>query len=408
MPPLSREFQVFVKLAGSQCNLSCKYCYYLEKRSLYPADKSVFMPPDILEKYIIQHIEASTDRVVRFSWHGGEPTLPGLDYFQNLVKLEKKHCPPGKRMINGIQTNGTLLNESWCRFLAEEDFFVGISLDGSQEMHDHYRVTRNGKPTFDRVMRGWDLLRKHHIAAEILCVVNDDNSRYPTAVYRFFKEIGARFITFLPLVERTGHAENHVPGRPAKVTGNTGHPAHKSILKSGVPPTSSTAVSRRSVLPEAWGNFLCTIFDEWIEKDIGNVEVQIFNEAASTAFDREHTLCIFKKTCGDVPVVEHNGDFYACDHFVDPGHLRGNIRETPLAELLESPEQRAFGQAKWNTLPGYCQNCEVRDMCNGECPKNRFIKTPDGEPGLNYLCAGYRRFFTQCRPFVQAVAELSK
>jgi len=374
MAKVSREFQVFVKPIGSLCNLDCHYCYYLKKEHLYPEGETFQMPNEILEDYIVQHIDASPETVIRFSWHGGEPTVLGLDYFREVVELQRKHQPPDRRIANGIQTNGTLLDEDWGRFFAREGFAVGLSLDGPQEMHDRYRVTKDQKPTHEQTMRGYELLQKHGVYTDILCVVNAHNVRFPLQVYRFFKQINARYITFLPMVEPQPEAEG------------------------GVSPISVPA--------EAWGAFLCTVFDEWRDKDIGRVKVQIFEEATRTAFNQEHSLCIFRPTCGDIPVVEHNGDFYSCDHFVDVEHRLGNIEETPLVELLESPAQRAFGEAKLETLPRYCRECRVRAMCNGGCPKNRFLMTPDGEPGLNYLCAGYKRFFTHCQPFVSEVAAL--
>jgi uncharacterized protein len=372
MVKASREFQVFAKPVGSICNLECHYCYYLKRENLYPKGESFRMPDDILEEYIIQHIDASPGSVVNFSWHGGEPTILGLDYFRKIVALQRKHQPPNRRIVNGIQTNGTLLDEDWCRFLAAEGFVVGLSLDGPQEMHDRYRVTKGQDPTYKQAMRAHRLLQQHRIPCDILCVVHAQNVQHPTQVYRFFKQIKAQHMEFLPLVEPQ--------------------------------PDEEGGVSHRTVQAEALGNFLCTIFDEWMCQDIERVKVQIFEEVARTVFGQEHALCIFRKTCGDVPVIEHNGDFFSCDHFVDTEHRLGNIRETPLVDLIESPAQRAFGQAKLDTLPRYCRACEVRDMCHGGCPKDRVLHTPDGEAGLNYLCAGLKRFFTHCQPFV---AELS-
>jgi uncharacterized protein len=372
MVKASRDFQVFVKPIGALCNLDCQYCYYLKKEHLYPKGETFQMSDETLEDYIVQHIDASPEAVIRFSWHGGEPTLLGLNFFRKIVALQRKHRPPNRSIVNGIQTNGTLLTEEWCRFFAREGFAVGISIDGPPEMHDLYRVTKDQKPTHEQTMRGYELLQEHGVYTDILCVVNAHNVQFPLQVYRFFKQLNAQYITFLPLVE----------------------------------PDNKGGVSHNSVPAEAWGKFLCTIFDEWIDRDIGRIKVQIFEEAARTAFKQEHSLCIFRPTCGDIPVVEHNGDFYSCDHFVDVDHHLGNIRETPLVELLESPEQRAFGRAKLETLPRYCQECDVRAMCNGECPKNRFIMTPDGETGLNYLCTGYKRFFAHCQPFVSEVAAL--
>jgi uncharacterized protein len=373
MPKASRGFQVFAKPAGPICNMRCHYCYYLEKERLYPEGESFRMPCDILEAYIAQHIDASPDEVIRFSWHGGEPTLLGLDYFRSIVELQRKHLPSGRLVANGIQTNGTLLNRDWCAFLASEGFAVGLSLDGPQEVHDCCRFSRGGKSTFHQTMGGYELLQAHGVLTDVLCVVNAHNVGRPGEVYRFFKHIEAPYVTFLPLVNpQQGGQEG---------------------------------VSALSVKAEAWGDFLCTIFDEWVTGDIGRIKVQIFEEAARTAFGQEHSLCIFRPVCGDIPVVEHNGDCYSCDHFVDAEHLLGNIREKPLVEMIESAPQRAFGRGKRNTLPRLCRLCEVRDMCNGECPKNRFLITQDGESGLNYLCAGYKRFFTHCRPFVKEVAS---
>jgi uncharacterized protein len=372
MNKVSRDFQVFVKPAGPICNLVCDYCYYLKKDELYPKGEPFRMPEILLEEYIVQHIEASSEPLIRFSWHGGEPTILGLDYYRKIVALQRKHRPPSQRIMNGMQTNGTLLDEEWCRFLADEGFYIGLSLDGPRKMHDRHRRDKGRNPTHGLTMRGYELLRRHHVNTDILCVVNVHNVRYPSEVYRFFKQIGADYVSFLPMVEPQAGREG------------------------GVSPLTVPAAS--------WGDFLCAIFDEWVSQDIGKIKVQIFEEAARTAFGQEHSLCIFRPTCGDIPVVEHNGDFYSCDHFVDDRHRIGNIIETPLIDLLESPKQRAFGRAKWDALPRYCRECEVREMCYGECPKNRFIRTPDGETGLNYLCAGYKRFFTHCRPFIAEVA----
>jgi len=372
MGKASRQFQIFAKPIGSICNLDCHYCYYLKKEHLYPKGELFRMPDDILEDYIVQHIEASPDSEIRFSWHGGEPTVLGLDYFRKIVALQHKHRPRKRRIINGMQTNGTLLNDEWCQFLAAEGFILGLSLDGPEDIHDAYRKTKNQGPTHHLAIRGYHLLRKHQVPCDILCVVNACNIAHPTQVYRYFKQLNASYVGFLPLVERQPEAENEV--------------------------------TSRSVPSGALGDFYCTIFDEWKREDIGRIIVQNFEEVAKTALNQEHALCIFRKTCGDIPVVEHNGDYFACDHFVDADHRLGNISETPLADLLESPEQRAFGQAKWDTLPGYCRKCEVLEMCYGGCPKDRFYQTPDGEPGLNYLCEGYKRFFNHCQPFVTAIS----
>jgi uncharacterized protein len=374
MAKASREFQVFTKPGGSVCNLECHYCYYLRTSHLYPQGEPLQMPESLLEKYIVQHIDASSGSVINFSWHGGEPTILGLNYFRKIVELQRKHRPPNQKITNGIQTNGTLLNDDWCRFLAAEGFSVGLSLDGPQEMHDRHRVTKGQKPTYKQAMRGYELLRHHRVPCDILCVVHSQNVQYPTQVYRFFKQIQAQYIEFLPLVEPQSDRED--------------------------------GVSPRTVPADALGEFLCTIFDEWMRVDIGRIKVQIFEEAARTALGQEHSLCIFRKTCGDVPVVEHNGDFFSCDHFVNTEHRLGNIEEATLVDFLESPRQRAFGEAKWDTLPCYCQTCGVLKMCHGGCPKDRILRAPDGQAGLNYLCAGYKRFFTHCQPFVANLSAL--
>ncbi len=367
----SREFQIFAKPAGSRCNLACEYCYYLETQELYPGE-SLRMSEQLLETYIVQHIQASTEQTILFSWHGGEPTILGLDYFQTIVELQQKHRPPGKFIINGIQTNGTLLDKKWCRFFQKHKFLVGISLDGPKELHDMYRKSKTGKSAFDQTLYGYSLLKQYGVTTEILCVVNAKNVKSPLQVYRYFKQLGAKYISFLPLVE----------------------------------PLDNGSVSNRTVPATAFGRFLFKIFDEWQSNDIGNIKVQIFEEAARTAFKQEHTLCIFKRTCGGVPVVEHNGDFYSCDFFVEKEHRLGNIQDVALVDLLDSPTQRKFGKNKLDTLPQFCRTCSVRVMCNGGCPKNRFIYTPDGEAGLNYLCAGYKMFFSHCRPFVEQVSRV--
>ncbi|OGD12249.1 MAG: anaerobic sulfatase maturase [Candidatus Aminicenantes bacterium RBG_13_62_12] len=372
MRPAGRSFQVFAKPAGSACNLACQYCYYLDKGLPSARGSGGRMPDGLLEEYIAQHIAASPDEIIRFSWHGGEPTVLGVGFFRRVVELEHRHSPPDRRVVNGMQTNGTLLDEEWGAFLAEAEFSVGLSLDGPAAMHDRFRLTRDGRPAFREAMRGYEILRRHGVPTDILCVVNAHNVRRPYEVYKFFKSIGASFISFLPLVEPLANS----PG----------------------------SASRRSVPAESWGKFLCAVFDEWLEGDIGRIKVQVFEEAARSAFGQEHSLCIFRPVCGDIPVVERNGDFYSCDHFVDEEHRLGNIRKTPLVEMLDSPAQRQFGRAKLEKLPETCRNCEVRDMCNGECPKNRFLSTPEGEPGWNYLCPGYKRFFTHCRPFVETLA----
>ena len=370
------DFQVFVKPVGASCNLACNYCYYLNKSDLHNESATGRMSEKLLEIYIIQHIQASTEQTIFFSWHGGEPTLAGLNYFHRIVELQQKHLPGNRFVLNGIQTNGTLLDEEWCQFLKKENFIVGISLDGPELFHSANRFRKGGKSCFNEVIRGFRLLKAYEIPCEILCVVNAQNVGFPIEVYRFFKSMNAEFLTFIPLVERISPDNDHV--------------------------------SERTVQAKAFGEFLCAIFDEWQTTDIGTVKIQIVEEALRTAFQLDHSLCIFKPVCGRVPVIEHNGDFYSCDHFVDPEHFMGNIQEKSLANLLESPNQKAFGRAKLNSLPNYCLKCEVLSMCNGACPKDRFIETSDGESGLNYLCEGYKLFFNHCKPFVEEVAALWK
>jgi uncharacterized protein len=367
------EFQIFAKPVGSECNLRCTYCYYLEKKNLYPRER-LLMDKSTLENFIKQNFEASTENIVSFSWHGGEPLIAGLDFFRRIVRLQRKYRRTGIKIVNGIQTNGTLLNDEWCKFLARENFVIGMSIDGPEAIHNKFRLSAAGGPSFDKVMRGFNLLKKYNNIPEILCVVNAVNVEYPIEIYDFFKKLGAKFITFLPLVVRK-------PG---------------------------AGVSEDSVPAEAFGHFLSKVFDRWVENDIGVIKIQIIEEAIRTAFNQDHSLCIFKVNCGGVPVLEHNGDFYSCDHYVDNEHLVGNINTVKLADLLNNEKQKAFGMAKSSLLPGYCFACEVKAMCNGECPRNRFINSPDGEPGLNYLCDGYKYFFNHIKPFVVTVGDVWK
>ncbi len=375
---MSREpvdFQVFVKPVGPRCNLSCRYCYYRVHPQLYPQGSLAGMTEALLEAYIAQHLEASAEETVRFSWHGGEPALAGLAFFRRAVSLQKKYRRTHQQVANGLQTNGILLDEEWCLFLAREGFRVGLSMDGPQEVHDLFRCSAVGGGSHAAAVAAYHRLRRHRVPTDILCVVHSRNVTFPLEVYRFFRRLEAAYISFLPLVEPD--------------------------------PGSQGGVSPRTVPAEAWGRFLCTVFDEWKQQDIGRIKVQIFEEATRTAFGQEHSLCLFRPECGSIPTVEHNGDFYCCDHFMDPGHRIGNILQAPLAELLQAPRQKAFGQAKRNSLPRCCLGCEVRTMCHGECPKNRFLPAPDGgEIGWNYLCPGYRRFFNHCRPFVAEVAAV--
>ena len=370
-----QEFQVFVKPGSYHCNLQCSYCYYLAVGKCLNTWFPGHMGDDVLKRYLSSHIDACDGKHIHFSWHGGEPTLLGIEYFNNIVELQNDLCPPGKQIHNAIQTNGTLIDDRWATFLARHGFIVGVSLDGPPELHNAYRKTIQGETTFDQAYRGYRLLIAHNVPVDVLCVVNDCNVLYPMQIYRFFKEIGVRHLSFLPLVEQQANG-------------------------------TTIVVSERSVPAEAFGAFLCVIFDEWKAGDIGRIKVQIFEEVLRTAFEQQHSLCLFRPECGDIPVLEANGDVYACDHYVHPSYRIGNITKSSLADILNSEKLQQFGKAKKKHLPTLCKKCEVLAMCNGECPKNRFVQVEGGESGtMNYLCSGYRLFFNHCRPFVDAVAE---
>ena len=368
---LTEDFQVFIKPVGARCNLRCSYCYYMDKGDIYGSVVTTIMNDETLENCIRQHFLSSSGETVLFTWHGGEPLLAGIDFYKKVLSIQKRYLPQGKSFLNGIQTNGTMLTKEWCKFLSGNGFTIGISIDGPEIFHDLLRNTSNNYGSFEKTLRGYRLLREHGVNPEILCVVSACNVVHPLVVYDFFKRLGANYITFLPLVEKRD---------------------------AGVSPESVPALE--------FGLFLAAIFDEWIKKDIGAVKIQIFEEALRTAFNQEHSLCIFREHCGGVPVIEHNGDFYPCDHYVDNNRRLGNINEHPLDYFLNHPVQKAFGDAKSDTLPQYCISCEVKNMCNGECPKNRFITSPDGEHGLNYLCEGYQYFFNHCKPFIDSVTEV--
>lgn len=390
------EFHILVKPTGSICNLDCKYCYFLSKEMLYPGSQFQ-MADELLESYIRQTIEAQQTSEVVIAWQGGEPTLMGLDFFRRSIAYEQKYLPPGATIQNALQTNGTLLDDAWCEFFHENNFLLGLSLDGPREMHDRYRVDKGGQPTFDKVMRAVRLMQKHHVEFNVLTTVHRANGDHPLEVYRFLRdEVGTRFIQLIPIVERT--TADLLP----LANLGWGKGPHTRPLYT----LDGHVVTERSIRPKQWGRFLIGIFDEWVQRDVGTVFVNMFDAALASWAGVAPALCIFAETCGQALVLEHNGDLYSCDHFVEPKYLLGNIGVEPLTRLAASEQQRQFGNAKRDSLPRYCRECDVRFACHGECPKNRFIETPDGEPGLNYLCAGYKDFFRHVDRLMRIMADL--
>jgi len=375
---LSPAFHLMIKPAGPACNLACRYCFYLSKEKLFEKGRHR-LDDSLLESCIQQLIESDGMKEIAITWQGGEPTLTGLDFFRRSMAIQEKYKETGVKIQNSLQTNGVLLDDAWCEFLRGHDFLVGLSLDGPQKMHNTYRIDKSGGPTFERVMRGLDCLKKHDVEFNILTAVHAANVSHPLAVYRFLRdEINTRFIQFIPIVE-----------------------------KMKINPTSRGAtVSGKSANSRAYGKFLITIFDEWVRRDVGQTFVQIFDVALEKWAGAAPTLCIFAPTCGMGPIMEHTGDVYACDHFVEPEYLLGNIKQEPLAQILASQTLQEFGHAKKEALPGYCRGCDVLFACNGGCPKNRFIHAPDGEPGLNFLCAGYREFFRHIDGPMRIMADL--
>jgi uncharacterized protein len=380
------------KPIGPMCNLDCTYCYYLEKEKLYPPDEQFRMSDQVLETYVKQYIASQDQPEVVFAWQGGEPTLLGVDFFRKAVAFQQAYAD-GKRISNALQTNGTLLDDAWGTFLAEHNFLIGLSVDGPAGLHDAYRVDKRRRPSFDQVMRGLEVLKRHQVEFNTLTVVNRKNSRDPLAVYRFLKDIGSGFLQFIPLVERRADAS-----------------ARRIGLDLALPPDedeeASSPVTPWSVESKQYGEFLVTIFEEWVRRDVGKVFVQLFDIALAKWAGSSASLCVFAETCGDAMVLEHNGDLFSCDHYVYPRYKLGNIVDRSLGDLASLPAQWDFGNAKLETLPRYCRECPVRFACNGECPKHRFIDTPEGEPGLNYLCAGYKRFFTHVAPYMETMAKL--
>ena len=389
-----RAFHVLTKPIGPICNLDCSYCFYLEKEKLYKDERQWRMSDELLEEYIRQYIAAQPGHEVHFAWQGGEPTLLGVRFFQQAVELQRKHAL-GKTISNALQTNGTLLNDEWCDFFSRNQFLVGLSIDGPRELHDKYRVDKRGLPTFDAVVKGLHFLQKHGTRFNTLTVINRTNASHRLEVYRFLKNIGSGFLQFIPLVERQSNVQLKVLGF------DFAHPP-----SPGQPHDPASPVTEWSVTAEQYGAFLCTIFDEWVHHDVGRTFVQLFDVALSNWMGLGSPLCVFAEKCGAAVAIEHNGDLYSCDHYVYPQYRLGNLRENDLGEMVRSPQQRKFGDDKSDSLPRYCRECTVRFACNGECPKHRFIQTPDGEDGLNYLCAAYKRFFMYIDPYMRVMAEL--
>jgi uncharacterized protein len=382
----SADFHVLAKPIGPICNLDCKYCFYLEKELLYPRVENWAMREEVLESYIRQYIEAHDTSLVHFAWQGGEPTLLGVEYFQQVVAMQKRYAN-GKQIANAFQTNGVLLNDAWAEFFRENRFLIGISIDGPRELHDTYRVDKGGQPSFDRVMRGIETLKRHSVEFNTLTTVHLVNGNSPLEVYRFLKENGSGYMQFIPIVERMAQ----------RATADGLHLVSPDFA-------GSAQVTPWSVRPLQFGRFLCAIFDEWVRHDVGRYFVQLFDVSLEMWAGMEASLCIFRRTCGTALAIEHCGDLYSCDHFVYPANRLGNIMESPLAALVYSKQQLEFGDAKESTLPKYCRECDVRFACNGECPKHRFVRTPDGELGLNYLCAGYKMFFQHVDPSMRFMA----
>src|ERR1043166_2725903 len=393
--PAPAGFHLMAKPIGALCNLDCQYCFYLEKEKLYPRNENFRMTDSVLENYVQQYIAAQDSPEITFAWQGGEPTLMGVDFFRRAISFQKKFAG-AKPVSNTLQTNGTLLDDDWCAFLAENKFLVGVSIDGPRELHDAYRVDKRQQPTFDSVMRGIELLKKHGVEFNTLTVVNRKNSRHPLEVYRFLKQIDSRYLQFIPLIEREPDAA-----------------ARALTLDFAMPPSPDetgsdleTVVTEASVEADQYGEFLVTIFEEWVLRDVGAVYVHLFDVALSNWMGLCSSMCVFAERCGAAMALEHNGDVFSCDHYVYPKLKLGNLLGQSLGDMARSPVQKKFGADKFDSLPNYCRECEVRFACNGECPKHRFIQTPDGEPGLNYLCAGYKKFFNHIEPYMVAMGQL--
>lgn len=378
--PFSRPLYVMLKPVGAACNLRCHYCYYLEKACFYKDSSKRVLSEEMLDQFTKEYIEAQTMNDVLFTWHGGEPLMRPLSFYRKALELQKKYGR-GRNISNVIQTNGTLLTDEWCRFLHENNWLVGVSIDGPQEFHDEYRRTASGGPSWAKVMRGIQLLNKHHVEWNAMAVVNDFNADYPLDFYHFFKEMGCRFIQITPVVERM---VNHADGR------------HLATLTDD----ATAPVTDFSVTPEQWGRFLCAIFDEWVRNDVGQTYVELFDCILANWVGVTPGICVYAKECGHAGIMEFNGDVYSCDHFVFPEYRLGNIRKKTITEMLYGEQQQQFSRLKSQSLPKECKKCEWEFACHGECPRTRFIKDVYGNPSKNYLCEGYRMFFRHIAPYM--------
>lgn len=378
--PFAKPLYVMLKPAGAHCNLACKYCYYLEKNNLYQNSHRHLMSDEMLEQFTREYIEAQTMPQVLFTWHGGEPLMRSIDFYKKALALQKKYAH-GKQIDNVIQTNGTLLTDEWCEFFAKNHWLVGISIDGPQEYHDHYRVTPDGKPSWEKVMQGISLLKKHRVEWNAMAVVNAYNAEHPLEFYHFFRDNGCQYLQFTPIVERL---TEHEDGRTL----------------ASLADDREIPLADASVTPQQWGNFLCTIFDDWVRHDVGKTFVEIFDCTLANWMGVLPGICAYSKECGQAGVMEHNGDVYSCDHFVFPEYKLGNIREQSLIDMLYGEKQQAFSRLKHTSLPRQCKECDMEFACHGECPKNRFEKDKYGEPGLNYLCQGYYQYYTHVAPYM--------
>lgn len=383
--PFAKPLYVMLKPAGAHCNLACKYCYYLEKNKLYPTAQRHLMSDEMLEQFTREYIEAQTMNQVLFTWHGGEPLLRSIDFYRKALSLQQKYAR-GRRIDNVIQTNGTLLTDEWCEFFAQNHWLVGISIDGPQPYHDHYRLTAVGKPSWQKVMQGIKLLKKHGVEWNAMAVVNAYNANHPMEFYRFFKENGCQFLQFTPIVERL---TRHEDGRTL----------------ASLADKDEISLSEASVAPEQWGYFLCAIFDEWVRKDVGKIFVEIFDCTLANWMGISPGICAYSKECGHAGVMEHNGDVYSCDHFVFPEYKLGNIRDHSLIDMLYGEQQQEFSRLKHSSLPRQCKECDMEFACHGECPKNRFMKDKYGDSGLNYLCPGYYHYYQHVAPYMDYMKQ---